>query len=131
MQTAYRDYSAECSLFTLCALVAFISILLLSGVLATNLYHLQLVHVEDYCTLLNTNRINCFPSPPAASIIYDHNGIPLALNRTIYQLELVLHKGENLQDTLLSKKPIVIKPIINLTEDNFRNFERERKRSRR
>ncbi|MGL9720226.1 peptidoglycan DD-transpeptidase MrdA [Symbiopectobacterium sp.] len=122
----FRDYSAESALFVRRALVAFIGILLLSGVLVTNLYHLQVVRVDDYRTLSNANRIKLVPIVPSRGIIYDRNGIPLALNRTIYQLELVPDKVDNLQDTLAA-----LKPIVNLTDDDLENFEKERKRSRR
>lgn len=122
----FRDYSAESALFVRRALVAFIGILLLSGVLVTNLYHLQVVHVDDYRTRSNANRIKLVPIEPSRGIIYDRNGIPLALNRTIYQLELVPDKVDNLQDTLAA-----LKPIVNLTDDDLENFEKERKCSRR
>ncbi|MBG6247481.1 MULTISPECIES: peptidoglycan DD-transpeptidase MrdA [Symbiopectobacterium] len=122
----FRDYSAESALFVRRALVAFIGILLLSGVLVTNLYHLQVVRVDDYRTRSNANRIKLVPIAPSRGIIYDRNGIPLALNRTIYQLELVPDKVDNLQDTLTT-----LKPIVNLTDDDLENFEKKRKRSRR
>lgn len=122
----FRDYSAESALFVRRALVAFIGILLLSGVLVTNLYHLQVVRVDDYRTRSNANRIKLVPIAPSRGIIYDRNGIPLALNRTIYQLELVPDKVDNLQDTLAA-----LKPIVNLTDDDLESFEKERKRSRR
>lgn len=122
----FRDYSAESALFVRRALVAFIGILLLSGVLVTNLYHLQVVRVDDYRTRSNANRIKLVPIAPSRGIIYDRNGIPLALNRTIYQLELVPDKVDNLQNTLAA-----LKPIVNLTDDDLENFEKERKRSRR
>ncbi|MGL9735739.1 MAG: peptidoglycan DD-transpeptidase MrdA [Symbiopectobacterium sp.] len=120
----FRDYSAESALFVRRALVAFIGILLLSVVLATNLYHLQVVRVDDYRTRSNANRIKLVPIAPSRGIIYDRNGIPLALNRTIYQLELVPDKVDNLQDTLAA-----LKPTVNLTDDDLENFEKERKRS--
>ncbi|MGL9733895.1 MAG: peptidoglycan DD-transpeptidase MrdA [Symbiopectobacterium sp.] len=122
----FRDYSAESALFVRRALVAFIGILLLSGVLATNLYHLQVVRVDDYRTRSNANRIKLVPIAPSRGIIYDRNGIPLALNRTIYQLELVPGKVDNLQDTLAA-----LKPTVNLTDNDLENFEKERKRSHR
>lgn len=122
----FRDYSAESALLVRRSLVAFIGILLLSGVLVTNLYHLQVVRVDDYRTRSNANRIKLVPIAPSRGMIYDRNGIPLALNRTIYQLELVPDKVDNLQDTLAA-----LKPIVNLTDDDLENFEKERKRSRR
>src|SRR5476649_1593339 len=121
-----RDYSAESALFVRRALVAFLGILALSGVLIVNLYHLQITRFEYYLTRANENRIKLVPIAPSRGIIYDRNGIPLALNRTIYQLELMPEKVDNL--------PAIIKalrPIVDLTDEDVANFEKERKRSRR
>ncbi|KQN68721.1 penicillin-binding protein 2 [Serratia sp. Leaf51] len=122
----FRDYTAESALFVRRALVAFIGILLLSGVLAFNLYNLQIVRFQDYQTRSNDNRIKLVPIAPSRGIIYDRNGTPLALNRTIYQLELVPEKVDDLQATLEA-----LKPIVDLTSDDIDNFKKERQRSRR
>ncbi|GKW12291.1 MULTISPECIES: peptidoglycan DD-transpeptidase MrdA [Pectobacterium] len=122
----FRDYTAESALFVRRALVAFLGILLLSGVLVANLYHLQILRVDDYRTRSNENRIKLVPIAPSRGIIYDRNGTPLALNRTIYQLELVPDKVDSLKETLEA-----LRPIVNLTDDDLENFEKERKRSRR
>lgn len=53
----FRDYSAESALFIRRALVAFAGVLLLTGVLIANLYHLQILRFEDYKTRSNENRI--------------------------------------------------------------------------
>ncbi|WP_409159298.1 peptidoglycan DD-transpeptidase MrdA [Pectobacterium sp. B2J-2] len=122
----FRDYTAESALFVRRALVAFLGILLLSGVLVANLYHLQIVRVDDYRTRSNENRIKLVPIAPSRGIIYDRNGTPLALNRTIYQLELVPDKVDNLKETLEA-----LRPVVDLTDDDLESFEKERKRSRR
>ena len=75
----FRDYTAESALFVRRALVAFIGILLLSGVLAFNLYNLQIVRFQDYQTRSNDNRIKLVPIAPSRGIIYDRNGTPLAV----------------------------------------------------
>ncbi|MFI3308286.1 peptidoglycan DD-transpeptidase MrdA [Ewingella allii] len=122
----FRDYTAESALFVRRALVAFTGILLLSGVLAFNLYNLQIVRFQDYQTRSNDNRIKLVPIAPSRGIIYDRNGTPLALNRTIYQLELVPEKVDNLATILEG-----LKPIVDLTPEDIENFQKERKRSRR
>ncbi|MBP2844863.1 peptidoglycan DD-transpeptidase MrdA [Dickeya oryzae] len=122
----FRDYTAEAALFVRRALVAFLGILLLSGILVANLYHLQIVRFDDYRTRSNENRIKLVPIAPSRGIIYDRNGTPLALNRTIYQLELIPEKVNNLEETLQA-----LKPIVDLTDEDIDNFRKERKRSRR
>ncbi|RTF69182.1 penicillin-binding protein 2 [Serratia marcescens] len=122
----FRDYTAESALFVRRALVAFLVILVLSGILIANLYNLQVVRVEDYRTRSNENRIKLVPIAPSRGIIYDRNGTPLALNRTIYQLELMPEKVDDLKATLQA-----LRTVVDLTDDDIANFEKERKRSRR
>lgn len=123
---SFRDYSAESSLFIRRAVFSFVCILLLMGVLVTNLYHLQILRYDDYSTRSNQNRIKLVPIAPSRGIIYDRNGTPLAINRTIYQLELTPDKVEDLQATLNE-----LRAIVDLTDEDIVNFEKERKRSRR
>ncbi|KMW72925.1 penicillin-binding protein 2 [Photorhabdus luminescens subsp. luminescens] len=125
-RTPFRDYTAESALFARRALVAFIIILVLTGILIANLYHLQITRHEDYQTRSNENRIKLVPIAPSRGIIYDRNGTPLALNRTIYQLEIIPEKVEHLEQTLND-----LRNVIDLTDEDIANFEKERKRSRR
>ncbi|NIF23004.1 peptidoglycan DD-transpeptidase MrdA [Candidatus Pantoea multigeneris] len=122
----FRDYSAEQKLFVRRALVAFVGILLLSSVLVFNLYHLQILRFDDYSTRSNENRIKLVPIAPSRGIIYDRNGTPLALNRTIYQAELMPEKVDNLKQTLAD-----LRPVLDLTDEDLDAFDKERKRSRR
>ncbi|MFC0229588.1 peptidoglycan DD-transpeptidase MrdA [Serratia aquatilis] len=122
----FRDYTAEAALFVRRALVAFFIILVLTCVLVVNLYNLQIVRFEDYSTRSNGNRIRLVPIAPSRGIIYDRNGTPLALNRTIYQLELMPEKVDDLKATLQA-----LRSVVDLTDDDITNFEKERKRSRR
>lgn len=124
--TSFRDYSAESDLFVRRALIAVFGVLVLSAVLIANLYHLQITRFEIYQTRSNENRIKLVPIAPSRGIIYARNGEPLALNRTIYQLELMPEKVENLPATLKA-----LRPIVELTDEDIANFEKERKRSRR
>lgn len=126
LQDSFRDYSAESALFVRRALVAFTGILLLTGVLIANLYNLQIVRHDDYQTRSNENRIKLVPIAPTRGIIYDRNGIPLALNRTIYQLEIMPEKVDSVQDTLTA-----LRPVVDLTDDDIANFKKERARSHR
>ncbi|WP_437612316.1 peptidoglycan DD-transpeptidase MrdA [Erwinia sp. V71] len=125
-RNSFRDYTAEQSLFVRRALVALFGILVLSGVLVVNLYHLQILRFDDYSTRSNQNRIKLVPIAPSRGIIYDRNGIPLALNRTIYQLELIPEKVDDLKQTLED-----LRTVVDLSDDDIDAFEKERKRSRR
>lgn len=126
LQNSFRDYTAESSLFVRRALVAFLGILLLTGVLIANLYNVQIVRFDDYQTRSNENRIKLVPIPPSRGIIYDRNGTPLALNRTIYQLEMMPEKVDNVQQTLDA-----LRDVVDLTDDDIAGFKKERARSHR
>ncbi|MDI8799579.1 penicillin-binding protein 2, partial [Salmonella enterica subsp. enterica serovar Montevideo] len=69
-QNSFRDYTAESALFVRRALVAFLGILLLTGVLIANLYNLQILRFTDYQTRSNENRIKLVPIAPSRGIIY-------------------------------------------------------------
>jgi penicillin-binding protein 2 len=119
LQNSFRDYSAESALFVRRALVAFAGILLLTGVLIANLYNLQIVRHADYQTRSNENRIKLVPIPPSRGIIYDRNGTPLALNRTIYQIEMMPEKVDNVEQTLNA-----LRDVVDLTDEDIANFKR-------
>lgn len=121
---AFRNYSAEHKLFVHRTLVAFAGILLLSSILMVNIYQLQILRFNDYSTQSNENYIKLVPIAPSRGIIFDRNGFPLALNRIIYQAELVPEKIDGLQQTLQN-----LRPVLDLTDDDIDFFEKERKRS--
>ncbi len=124
-RTHFRDYAAEYTIFIRRTLIAFIIIVILVSILIANLYHLQIVRHEDYQTRSNDNRIKLVPIPPNRGIIYDRNGIPLALNREFYQLEIIPEKISNLTELLTQ-----LRDVVDLTDDDILNFKKERKRSR-
>lgn len=118
-QNSFRDYTAESALFVRRALVAFLGILLLTGVLIANLYNLQILRFTDYQTRSNENRIKLVPIAPSRGIIYDRNGIPLALNRTIYQIEMMPEKVDNVQQTLDA-----LRSVVDLNDDDIAAFKK-------
>ncbi|QLB15710.1 penicillin-binding protein 2 [Mannheimia granulomatis] len=121
-----RDGQAESNLFARRALVAFMGVLALTGVLLTNLYHLQVMNYEDYQTRSNGNRIKLLPVPPARGLIYDRNGKVLAENLTYFGLFIVPEKMENIEQTLLE-----LKEIVGLTDEDIENYNKEKKRTSR
>lgn len=118
----FRDYTAESALFVRRALIAFIGILILTGILMVNLYRLQVVHYQDYQTRSNENRIKLVPVAPSRGRIYDRNGVPLAENRTIYQLEMTPGKVADVKQTLAA-----LGSIIDLSDDDIENFDKARR----
>ncbi|XZQ57870.1 MAG: peptidoglycan DD-transpeptidase MrdA [Arsenophonus sp.] len=122
----FHDYSTESIIFIRRALISFIIILILVNILLANLYYLQIIHHENYKTRSNNNRIKLLPTSPSRGIIYDRNGIPIALNRTFYQLEVIPEKISN-----LTKIFTQLRDVVDLTDHDILSFKKERKYSRR
>lgn len=122
----FRDKKAERNLFARRTLVAFFGILLLTGVLFTNIYQLQIVNLDTYQTRSNGNRIKLLPLPPTRGLIYDRYGKLLAENLTFFGLYIVPEKTENLDRTLDE-----LRYIVGLTDNDIENFKKERRRGTR
>ncbi|MGF1693783.1 penicillin-binding protein 2 [Photobacterium kagoshimensis] len=125
-RTQIRDHRAESALFFRRALVSFVGIIVLVGVLLTNLYHIQVSEHDDYQTRSNDNRIKVVPVAPNRGMIYDRNGILLAENRPVYALEITKEKVPNIEDTFTR-----LKVLMGITDDDIRRFEKERRHTRR
>ena len=123
---SFRDKKAERNLFARRTLVAFLGILLLTGVLFTNIYQLQIVNFDTYQTRSNGNRIKLLPLPPTRGLIYDRYGKLLAENLTFFGLYIVPEKTENL-DRILDE----LRYIVGLTDNDIENFKKERRRGTR
>ncbi|GAA5112118.1 peptidoglycan DD-transpeptidase MrdA [Orbus sasakiae] len=91
-------------------------------ILLVTLAHLQILSFGYYNTKSNNNRIEIIPIPPNRGIIYDRNGVPLAINNTIYQLNIIPDKISNLNQQLDE-----LKTLVNLTDEEIENFQKERR----
>lgn len=125
-RTQIRDHRAESALFFRRALVSFIGIAILVGLLLFNLFHIQVEQHQDYQTRSNDNRIKIVPVTPNRGLIYDRNGVILAENRPIYSLEITLEKVSELDQTFAD-----LKQIMGITDEDIANFQKERRRTRR
>nr|WP_276893626.1 penicillin-binding protein 2 [Frischella perrara] len=102
-------------------MIAFAVIIVMVIVLLSKLAHLQIFSYGYYNTKSNNNRIEIIPIPPNRGIIYDRNGVALATNNTIYQLNIIPDKIRNLNEQLEQ-----LKSIVNLTDEDIENFQKER-----
>ncbi|MGC6358592.1 penicillin-binding protein 2 [Bisgaard Taxon 45] len=125
-QELIRDKKSERNLFARRALVSFLFVLVLTAILVTNLYHLQIVNYDSYQTRSNGNRIKLLPLPPTRGLIYDRYGQLLAENLTFFGLYIVPEKVENLDRTFEE-----LKAIVGLTEEDIDRFKKERRRASR
>ncbi|MDV6252629.1 penicillin-binding protein 2 [Vibrio sp. EA2] len=121
-----RDYQAEARLFTSRAIVAFVGIVILMGALVANMYNIQVNQFQDYQTRSNDNRIKIVPIAPNRGLIYDRNGVLLAENRPVFNLELIPEKVKDIDETIKE-----LQTILEITPEQIERFHRERKRTRR
>lgn len=91
-------------------------------ILLITLAHLQIFSFGYYNTKSNNNRIEIIPTPPNRGMIYDRNGVPLAINNTIYQLNIIPDKITNLNQELNE-----LKKLVDLTDEDIENFQKERR----
>ncbi len=125
-RTQIRDHQAEAHMFASRAIVAFISIVILMGVLVANMYNIQVNQFQDYQTRSNDNRIKIVPIAPNRGLIYDRNGVLLAANRPVFNLEITPEKVKDIDGTIEK-----LQTILEITPEQIERFHRERKRTRR
>ncbi|MBD1564131.1 penicillin-binding protein 2 [Vibrio sp. SA48] len=121
-----RDYQAEARLFRNRAIAAFIGIVVLVGILLTNLYHIQINQYQDYKTRSNDNRIKVVPIAPNRGLIYDRNGVLLAENRPVFNLEITPEQVKNMAETIAR-----LQGILEISPEKIATFEKERRQTRR
>jgi penicillin-binding protein 2 len=95
-----KDHWAEQRLFGRRVLAATTVLLICLGALFSRLVYLQVVKHDYFSDLSQGNRIRIDPVPPSRGLIFDRNGVPLALNRPAYQLEVTRELTPDLPDTL-------------------------------
>ncbi|CAK3101141.1 peptidoglycan DD-transpeptidase MrdA [Vibrio crassostreae] len=121
-----RDYKAEARLFTSRAFVAFAGIIVMMSMLVMNLYNIQINQYQDYKTRSNDNRIKVVPIAPNRGLIYDRNGVLLAENRPVFNLEITPEKINDMDDTLVR-----LQALIEIPPERIERFNRDRRNSRR
>jgi penicillin-binding protein 2 len=97
-----KDHWAEQRLFGRRIIAATIVMFMCLGALATRLVYLQVFRHDYFSDLSQGNRIRIDPIPPPRGLILDRNGVPLALNRPAFQLELTREQTPDV-DAALAK----------------------------
>ena len=121
-----RDHSAEANLFARRAFVGFIFVVLLIGMLIMNVYHLQVKEYDKYQTRSNDNRIKLIPVAPNRGLIYDRNGVLLAENRPVYNLEVVPEDVDDLEQNLADVSQLL--KISDIQQSEFlKNIRKQRR----
>ncbi|MDK9764790.1 penicillin-binding protein 2 [Vibrio sp. D420a] len=121
-----RDYKEEARLFASRAFIAFIGIVIMMGILVANLYNIQVNQYQDYKTRSNDNRIKVVPIAPTRGLIYDRNGVLLAENRPVFNLEITPEKIKNMDDTIER-----LQELLEISPERVERFNRDRRNTRR
>lgn len=122
-----KDHLREEQAFLSRAIIAALLVIALLGALVMRLAQLQVVEHAHYTTLSKDNRVKLVPLPPTRGLIYDRNGILLALNRPAYSLELVPERVEGDIDATLER----LGEYIEIGEDDLERFHKLKRRKRR
>ena len=121
-----KDRAGEKSLFFRRLLFAVFVIVLLVGALLARMFYLQIIQHDVYATLSTENRVQVEPLNPTRGLIYDRNGVLLADNVPSHNLQLVLERVKNLDETLAT-----IRTILTVSEYEESRFRSRIKRKRR
>ncbi len=119
-----KNHTLEALLFKRRALVAGLFSIFLILVLLSRLVYLQFFEFNHFSTLSDNNRVRLSPIVPNRGLIYDRNGVVLAENRPLYQLEIIPEQVKNMQETLFE-----LGRIVDLDESTLKRFAKQLKHS--
>lgn len=120
-----KDHHAEARMFTQRAFVAAALIAVGIFALIARLIWLQVVRYDYFAEQAQGNRVRIEPLPPSRGLIFDRNGVVLALNSPSYQLEITREQVPDLAGTLQRLAALDL-----LDRDNVKTLERDIRRRR-
>ena len=97
----------------------------LFSLLAGRLYYLQVIEANKYKTLSENNQFNMELLPPVRGRILDRQGIPLALNKENFRIEIIPEQTKDILGTL--KK---LGKIIKIDDANMKRILKETRSKR-
>jgi len=121
-----KDHSQESRTFSVRAVIAFILVILLMGVLVGRYYYLQVTEHSKYASLSDKNRVQLQPVAPTRGLIYDSNGVLLADNRPSYSVTVLKEQVKDLEGTLEK-----LREIIEISDRQIERFKKRLRQRRR
>lgn len=70
------------------------------GVIGWRLHQMQIARADEFRLLAEENRINMRLIPPARGLIFDINGVPLAVNEQVYRIVMVREDAGDIEEAL-------------------------------
>ncbi len=124
--SAIKDPLREKSQFIQRAVILFVIIIALVGILVFRFVQLQVWEYQTYQTRSDQNRIQVQPLAPPRGLIFDRHGELLAENRVSSSLDLVTERVESLAQTIQE-----LGTLVSVTPADITEFEGRLKRKRR
>lgn len=121
-----KDHEVDARLIRGRLLFGGLVIIVLTVLLLSRMYYLQVVQFEHHSTLAENNRIHVQSLPPTRGTIYDRNGVVIADNRASFSLTLTRERAGDWETVLDS-----IIELLELDADNRVLFERRIRQGRR
>ena len=121
-----KDHEVDTRLIRGRLLVGAVAVILLTLLLVSRMYYLQVVQFEHHSTLAENNRIHVQSLPPTRGTIYDRNGVVVADNRASFSLTLTRERAGDWETVLDS-----IIEILELDSDSRALFEKRIRQGRR
>jgi penicillin-binding protein 2 len=92
----------------------------IGALLATRMAYLSIFENERYTLQAESNRVNLSLIPPRRGWIVDRNGKPLALNRTVFRVDIIPDRVKDVPATLDA-----LTKVLRLTPDERDRIERD------
>lgn len=120
-----KNHFQESKLFNNRMVIAAIGIVALLCLVIFRLFDLQIVHHDLYTTLSRQNQFNLIPIEPNRGLIYDRNGVILAENIPVFDLDIIPERVKNFNETVAA-----LQKIIDITPEDIQEFQKALKQNR-
>ena len=101
-------------------------VLLVTLIILSQIFHLQIIRHEHFTTLSKNNRIKILPIVPSRGLIFSSDGVLLADNRSSFTLELVPEQIPDMEAVITQ-----LDRLLAFTPAEMERFRETRKHSRR
>lgn len=120
-----KNYHLEANLFTQRVFIACIIIIVLTFLLITRLFYLQIIQHNRYTTLSLQNQQVLIPIEPNRGLIYDRNGVLLAENIPSFSLDVIPDHVPDIRKTLAE-----LSTLFDIDEEAIQQFFKQRRQHR-
>ncbi len=117
-----RNYLLDTRLITARLVWISLFMLVMVFVLIARVVYLQVVNHDRFTTMSQDNRIQLAIIPPVRGNIYDRKGRLIAMNRPVYNLEVIPAEVEDFEQMFNS-----LRQIVSLTDSQIKKFQRIRR----